>query len=376
MGFYFNIGREDLLRAVSVQQNITSKKGTLAILSNVLLEVKSDHLVITGTDLDIGLKQIVPAEVMEPGTLTLPAKKLFELARESGSKVISFKEMENNWVEITAGPSCYRLAGMVADEFPQFPAYDESAMVEIDSAVMADLVDKTVFSIALDKENMFTLTAALLEKFKENDQTYLKMISSDGHRLTIMTREVDAAIDTLQLKPLTLIPRRGVQEIRKFCENRNGFLFGVEEKQAVLKSSESLLVIRLMEGDFPDFQGLLDSLTRENTIRIDRNRFLESLKRINLFTEDMFHAIKMEVNGTTMVLTSQNADFGSARDEFEVEYDGEPLVLGFNCRYFIDSLQVMEGNTVGASINSQESPCLITSEEDKGFLSVIMPMKL
>jgi DNA polymerase-3 subunit beta len=187
---------------------------------------------------------------------------------------------------------------------------------------------------------------------------------------------VDAAIDNLQLKPLTLIPRRGVQEIRKFCENRNSFLFGVEEKQAVLKSSESLLVIRLMEGDFPDFQGLLDSLTRENTIRIDRNRFLESLKRINLFTEDMFHAIKMEVNGTTMVLTSQNADFGSARDEFEVEYDGEPLMLGFNCRYFIDSLQVMEGNTVGASINSQESPCLITSEEDKGFLSVIMPMKL
>ena len=153
--------------------------------------------------------------------------------------------------------------------------------------------------------------------------------------------EVDAAIDNLQLKPLTLIPRRGVQEIRKFCENRNSFLFGVEEKQAVLKSSESLLVIRLIEGDFPDFQGLLDSLTRENTIRIDRNRFLESLKRINLFTEDMFHAIKMEVNGTTMVLTSQNADFGSARDEFEVEYAGEPLVLGFNCRYFIDSLQVM-----------------------------------
>ena len=150
----------------------------------------------------------------------------------------------------------------------------------------------------------------------------------------------------------------------------------MEEKQAVLKSNESLLVIRLMEGDFPDFQGLLDSLTREKTIRIDRNRFLESLKRINLFTEDMFHAIKMEVNDNTMVLTSQNADFGSARDEFAVEYDGHPLELGFNCRYFIESLQVMEDDTVCASINSQESPCMITSDEDKGFLSVIMPMKL
>ena len=169
------------------------------------------------------------------------------------------------------------------------------------------------------KESIVIHLIPLIPKFKENDQTYLKMISSDGHRLTIMIREVDAAIDNLQLKPLTLIPRRGVQEIRKFCENRNSFLFGVEEKQAVLKSSESLLVIRLMEGDFPDFQGLLDSLTRENHIHIDRNRCLESLKRINLFTEDMFHAIKMEVYGTTMVLTSHNAAFGSTWDEFEGE---------------------------------------------------------
>ena len=225
MAFRFNISREDLLRAISAQQNITSKKGTLAILSNVLLEVRPDHIVLTGTDLEIGLKQRVPAEILETGTLTLPAKKLFELARESGSPTISFQEMDNNWVEITAGPSVYKLAGMVADEFPQFPQYDEATMVCMDSAIMSDLVDKTIFSIAQDKENMFTLTAALLQKVTENEHTYLKLITSDGHRLTIMSREVEAAIDALQLKPVTLIPRRGVQEIRKFCENKNSFLY-------------------------------------------------------------------------------------------------------------------------------------------------------
>lgn len=376
MAFHFNINRDDFLRAIGSQQNITNKKGTLAILSNVLLEVHADNVVLTGTDLEIGLKQIVPAEVIETGVLTLPAKKLFELARESGSQNISFKELDNNWVEITAGSSVYRLAGMVADEFPQFPDYNEQNLLEIESAIMAELVDKTIFSIALDKENMFTLTAALLQKVRIDDRLYLKMISSDGHRLTIMSREVDARLDQLAMKATTLIPRRGVQEIRKFCDNKNFFLFGIEEKQAVLKSDDSLLIIRLMDGDFPDFQGLLNVLSRDNSINIDRLRFLEGLKRINLFTEDLFHAIKIDISDNKIILTSQNADIGSAKDEFQVEYSGKQLSLGFNCRYFIESLQVMEGSTITISINSQESPCMITSEEDEGFLSVIMPMKI
>ena len=376
MAFQFNINRDDLLRSISSLQNVTSKKGTLAILANVLLEVQADHIVLTGTDLEIGLKQIVPAEVLNSGVLTLPAKKLFEVTRESGSTTISFKELENNWVEITAGPSVYRLAGIVGDEFPQFPAYDESAMVKIESAIVADLVDKTIFSIAQDKENMFTLTAALLQKVQENNRSYLKMISSDGHRLTIMSREIDDTLDDLRLNPITLIPRRGVQEIRKFCENKNSFYFGIEEKQAVLKSEDSLLIIRLMEGDFPDFQSLLNVLSNENSIKIERIRFLESLKRINLFTEDLFHAIKIDINDNKIILTSQNADFGSAKDEFSIDYNGIPLSLGFNCRYFIETLQVMEGDIITASIKSQESPCMISSDEDSGFLSIIMPMKL
>ncbi len=376
MAFHFNIAREDLLKAAGSQQNITSKKGTLAILSNILVEVEQDHIVFTGTDLDIGLKQSIPAEVFEKGVLTLPAKKLFEVARESGSPTISFQEEEKNWVKITAGSSVYRLAGMVSDEFPQFPDYNQEAMVELDSAVMNDLIDKTIFSIAQDKENMFTLTAALFKKIEEGDTKYLQMISSDGHRLSIMKREVDESIDRLQLNPVTLIPRRGVQEIRKFCEDRDTFRMGIEEKQVVLEDDDSLLIIRLLEGDFPDFQALLDVLTNENIIRINRLRFLESLKRINLFTEDLFHAIKMEVEENKIIFTSQNADFGSAKDELDVEYSGDPLLLGFNCRYFIEALQVMEGEIIEACINSDESPCLISSEDDEGFLSIIMPMKL
>ena len=376
MAFHFNIARDDLLKAAGNQQNITNKKRTLAILANVLLEVKQDHIVFTGTDLDIGLKQTIAAEVFEQGVLTLPAKKLYELARESASPILSFQEEEKNWVTITAGSSVYRLAGMVSDEFPQFPEYNQENMAEMNSSSMSDLIDKTIYSIAQDNENMFTLTAALLKKIEDGDKRYLQMISSDGHRLSIMKREVEETIDALQMNPITLIPRRGIQEIRKFCEDRDTFSIGIEEKQAVLKSDDSLLIIRLLEGEFPDFQAILNVISRDNIIRINRLRFLESLKRINLFTEDLFHAIKMEINQDKMILTSQNADFGSAKDDMDVEYSGDPLTIGFNCRYFIDALQVMEGEIIEACINSNESPCLITSDDDEGFISIIMPMKL
>lgn len=376
MAFHFNVEREDLLRAISAQQNITSKKGTLAILSNVLIEAENNRIVFTGTDLEIGLKQTIPAEVFENGVLTLPAKKLFELARESSSPVFTFKEQEKNWVDITAGPSQYKLAGMIGDEFPQFPEYDEKNMVKMETAVLSELIDKTIFSIAQDKENMYSLTSALFLKTREADNLFLKFITSDGHRLTIMSKEVDDKLNKLQFNPITLIPRRGVQEIRKFCEERNDFKIGIEKKQAVLQSEDSLLIIRLMQGEFPDFESILKVISKDNVVEIDRLRFLEALKRINLFTEDMFKAVKIEIQDNHMVLNSQNADFGSARDEFDVDYSGEPLSLGFNCRYFIDALQVMEGKTIKAYISSDESPCLIESDDDEGFLSIIMPMKL
>ncbi|WP_417910043.1 DNA polymerase III subunit beta [Candidatus Electronema sp. PJ] len=375
MPFHFNIAKKDLLEAVSAQQNITNKKGTLAILSNVLLEVRSNEVVFTGTDLEVSLRQTVMAEVFEEGTLTLPAKKLFELARESGSETINFKEEEKHWVRISAGSSTYRLAGMVSEEFPQFEYYNEQALADVESEVLCDLIDKTIFSIAPERENMFNLTAALLQKREEEGKTVLRMVTSDGHRLSIMNREA-AGLAGLDFGQSILIPRRGVQQMRKFCEELDICRIGVDQKKLVLESEHSVLIIRLMEGDFPDFENILRSLPADNSMFINKNLFLESLKRINLFTEDMFHAIRFEAKGNRLILTSENADFGSARDEIEITYSGNDLCMGFNCRYFMEALSVLEGDAVSAAVSSDESPCLISSAADQGFLGIVMPMKL
>lgn len=376
MPLHCTVAKNDLLDGLNSLQNITNKKGTLAILSNVLIEVKDNGLVLTGTDLEVGLRLFVPADIKDAGSLTLPSKKIFEIVRESGSDTITIEETENSWVVITAGHSTYNLAGMANDEFPEFPEYEDDSFVSFESHVFLDLIDKIIFSIANDQENIYSLTSVLFEKEQRDDGAFLKMISSDGHRLSIMEKDVAADISQLRLNDVTLIPKKGIQEWKKFCESRDSIEISFEEKQLVLRDGEAVMIIRLKHGDFPQYQAIINAVQLENCAKIDRIPFLESLKRINLFTEDIFHTIQLQIDNDKMTLTSQNADLGNAKDVQSIEYDGDPLTLGFNCRYFLETLQVMECETIDAYINSNNSPCLIKSVEDKGFTSIIMPMQL
>ncbi|NOR24319.1 MAG: DNA polymerase III subunit beta [Desulforhopalus sp.] len=370
------VSKNDLLEGLNSLQNITNKKGTLAILSNVLIGTTSGGLSLTGTDLEIGLRIFVPAEIHDEGLLTLPSKKIFEIVRESGSETITIEETENSWVIIKAGLSTYNLAGIASDEFPEFPEYEEDTFISFESYIFLELIEKVIYSIANEQENIYSLTSVLFEKEKIEDTYYLKMVSSDGHRLSIMKKDVAVDLDQLHLNDVTLIPKKGIQEWKKFCEGRDNIEVSFEEKQVVLRDDQAVMVIRLKHGEFPQYSAIIDAIELTNCVKINRIPFLESLKRINLFTEDIFHTIQLKINLNKMILSSQNADLGNAKDEQNISYDGEPLILGFNCRYFIETLQVMECETVEAYINSNSSPCLMKSEEDKGFISIIMPMQL
>lgn len=376
MSLVLNIAREDLLSSLAAMQNVTGKTGTMAILSNVLLRSKADFLELTGTDLEIGIRLDIPAEILSPGKLTLPAKKLFEIVRESNSSHIHLEERENNWVRITADSSDYNMAGMAAEEFPSFPEYDEDFLIKVNSDDIRDLIEKTIFSVASDTESNFTLTGVLVEKEQEDTKNFLRMVSSDGHRLSLMKKEIEGDISRFHLEKTTLIPRKGVQEIKKFCENFKEVLLGFEEKQAVLKSKNAILIIRLMNGDFPNFRNLLKIINKDNFIEIKRLTLLNAMKRMNLFTEDRFNVVKCVMENNEIILSSQSMDLGNAKENHPINYTGETLKLGFNGRYFIDTLQVMTAEDVKIFISGKDKPCMIYSENEPDFISIIMPMEI
>ena len=377
MKLSINISKEDFLPALNALQSITGKKGTMAVLANVLIQTQDNFIELIATDLEVGIKRNVAAEILTPGAITLPSKILYEIVRESGSDSIKIEEKDKNWARIKAGSSIYNLAGTASEEYPDFPEYKEEQLVSLPSELLRELIDKTIFSVAQERESNYTLTGILLEKEKNDEgNNFLRMVSSDGHRLSIMERELDKEGSAINLEKNTLIPRKGVSEIKKICEGNKNILLGADKKQLVVKTNTSLMIVRLMNGEFPDYRSIVNVIEREIFIEIERSGFLESLKRTNLFTEDTFNAIQLSIKENKLVLSSQNMDFGNAKDEMKINYAGESMELGFNCRYFIDTLQAMKSEMIKAYINSDQSPCLIEGNEDPGFISIIMPMKI
>jgi DNA polymerase-3 subunit beta len=377
MALSITVSKEDFLPALNSLQSITGKKGTMAILANILIQTHDNFIELIATDLEVGMKKSVAAEILSPGSITLPSKILYEIVRESGSDSIKIEERDKNWARINAGKSQYNLAGTSSEEYPSFPEYSADTLTSVSCDIIRELIEKTIFSVAQERESNFTLTGILLEKEKNDEgKSFIRMVSSDGHRLSLMEKELDAESSGITIEKNTLIPRKGVNEIKKACEGQKNFLMGSDKKQLVIKTKNSLMVVRLMNGEFPDYRSIVNVIEKNNLMEIERISFLESLKRTNLFTEETFNAIQLNVKENILVLSSQNMDFGNAKDEMEISYTGDPLELGFNCRYFIDTLQVMRSEMVKAYVNSDQSPCLIEGDADQGFISIIMPMKI
>ncbi|HYX09127.1 MAG TPA: DNA polymerase III subunit beta [Bacteroidales bacterium] len=371
-----NIARDDLYAGLSSLQNITNKKGTIAILVNILLETDFDSIILTATDLEVGIKIKIPAEILTPGSITLPSKKLFEIIRETTDQNIKIELSENNWVKIITNSGNYKLAGTDSEEYPNFPEFNEEILVTVPSDALKEIIEKTVFAISTESETQFNLTGALFEKEVKDNKNYIRFVSSDGHRLSLMEREVDTDISKLNCEKTILIPRKGILEIKKICEKKEFIEIGFDAKQAVLKTENTLMIIRLLNGDFPNYKNIVNAINKDKFIEINKSDFIAALKRVNLFSNDEYSSVKFSLKENLLTLTSQDLEIGSGNEDLKISYSGEDLIIGFNVKYFIESLQVMNSDKIKGYLNSENTPFLIEGDDDPGYLSIIMPMKI
>ena len=369
----FSISKNTFLSGLTKIQGIVEKRHTIPILANVLIEAKNGEIIITATDLEVGLKSKYEANVIDEGKITVSAKKLYEIIKELPDKEINFLSKNNFWVEIKCGKSLFNLVGLSPDEFPKFPDLETNTNI-INKNYLAEMIEKTLFSVSND-ETKFNLTGIFIKSEEFDDHSNLVFVSTDGHRLSLIQRKIDEKLDG-KYKDGFILPKKGIIEIKKLLENiEDNVVMGISDNNFTIKNKNTTLIMRMVDGDFPDYKRVIPE-KGHNIATINKDLFLHALKRISILSSEKSKGIKINLKNDLLVLSSSNPDLGDAKEEIDISYGGDEISIGFNAKYIIDILQVIKTENIIFNLKDNISPGRINPEEDEDHLSVIMPMRL
>jgi len=371
----FRIDKEVFLRSLQKIQGIVEKRTSVPILSNVLIEASESCLYVTATDLEVGMKSIYPAVVVSTGKITVGAKKLYEIVKELPNQEISFSTRDNDWVEIKCGKVKFNIVGLSSEEYPYFPAIKEENLFEIESMLLRGMIEKTSYAICND-ETKYNLNGLFTKvEVTENGEHVLKMVATDGHRLSIANGPFKGTAGPELLKGV-ILPKKGIYEMKKIIEEDTGTLmFGFMDNSAVIKRGDSYMVMRLVDGDFPDYNRVIP-MANDRVITVNKENFTHSVRRMAILSSEKFKGIMLEISDSQIKISSSNPELGDAMEEIDVTYSGEPMAVRFNARYLLDVLAVAETECMEMKFRDDLSPSIIVPEKSNSFLAVIMPMRL
>lgn len=366
------INRANFLKGLQLTQGVVERKTTMPILSNVLLEATKKGLTFTATDLEVGVTGTYDADVLSEGRLTVHARGLYDVVKELPDETVHLKSNEKHWIEIRCGRSDFKIVGLSSEEFPNLPKRKEGAASTVDCTQLVDMIDKTAFAMSSD-ETRYNLNGVFLEPIEEGKGTGLRMVATDGHRLSIADRPLGKKWGFTKG---VIIPRKGVMELKKLLEGVEGtFEIWTDGKHAIASRENVTIVIRLIDGQFPPYQQVVPKEVKK-TLSVDRQGIFHALKRVSAMANDRTRGVRFAVSPKNLEISSSNPDFGEAHEELSVAYKGNSFEVGFNARYFIEALSVLEDEQAVFQLDDDTAPCVIRSEFDSGFTHVIMPMRL
>jgi DNA polymerase-3 subunit beta len=371
------IAREELLTGLQRVQGVVEKRNTMPILSNILLEAKQEGAEIVATDLEIGMRGLYKATVLEPGGVTISARKLFEIIKELPPGDIELATGENNWTTIQAGKSQFKIVGLPSADYPALPVIEREGLTPLSGEGLLELIRKTLFA-AGDNDARYILNGLLVTLVNTDKKTALRLVGTDGHRLAVAEQEVGKAGSKGTPQEIkAIIPKKAAQEMRRLLEEGGDSepLIGFAKNLMIFRKSGLLLTSRLMEGNYPNYQQVIPK-DGGKRISVNRHELESALRRVSVLSKEKASAVKVSFATGKMTLFSSSPDYGEAVEELPARYEGEALSSGFNARYLLDVFGVMDGESVSLQMETPLSPCLIQESESPGFKCVVMPIKI
>jgi DNA polymerase-3 subunit beta len=371
-----SITKSELSKALGRVQSIVEKRNSMPILANALLQASKDGaagvLRISATDLEVGLTGTHPADVTTPGSVTVGARKLHEIVRELADETITLETTPNSYLEIRCGRSRFVLAGAAGEEYPSLPSVSPDRSVRVQAAVLSSMIDRTMYAASAD-ETRYNLNGVYLEVLEKEQK--LRMVATDGHRLAYADRTIGD--DISKVASGVIIPRKGMGELKRLVdeEDADELELGFSGNSAVATTPTVKLVMRLIEGEFPNYRQVLPRASKHR-ITVSSDVLAQVLRRVSLLAAEGGRGVRLQISPGKLTISAKNPDLGEAQEEVDLDYAGETVSIGFNARYLLDCLGVFRAKEVEVGLIDELSPVQIRPTDDGDALAVVMPMRL
>ncbi len=359
------IERDAFSKGLQMVQNIVEPRQTLPILANVLLETEGDSVRVSATDLAVGARVEVPAKVTARGAITLSARKLGEIVKELPSGVLSLKVQENAWVLLRCGGVSYKLVGLAAEDFPAVVPTSPPGWVSLDGKVLKEMLAQTAFAISHD-ESRYALNGVLFII----QAGRVRLVATDGHRLAVSSRSLAEGAPGSGI-----VPRKAVQEIVRVLGVGEEVQLALVENQFILRMPNFLLLARLIEGQFPNYEQVVPK-GHPCRLVLSRTALAAALRRVSVLSEERTKPVKLVLAAGALKLAAHNPELGEAEETLSVDYTGEEMTIGFNSRYLLDALGALDAEQVVVELKDAMSPGIFRSWEGEEYFCVIMPMRI
>jgi DNA polymerase-3 subunit beta len=371
----FTVQKDVVLNVLSKIQGLTGRKTNLAITTNTLVEAAGSGIIIRATDLETGFEGFFPAQVESEGLIAINARKFFEIVRDFPSDDIRVAEIENHWIEIGNQSVEYHLVGMNPEDFPGIPKFEDIDFFEIEASEFNRMIERTVYVSGASDDRRAHIVGMYLETLKQDKQQLLRLISTDGSRLAKADFRHDKKFQIPSGEGI-LVPKKGMYEVSKFLDDEGSIGIGLKDNNLVIKKQNETIIIRLLEGDFPQYHDIIQQSDAAIPIKLNRQLFVMMLKRMSILSTEDYRSVKFNFSDDKFIINSTNPDIGEAKEEMVVDFKGDPIEAAFNPRYFIEALNVINSEHVVLSIVNDEKPCILTGDDEQNFLTVIMPMRI
>lgn len=360
--------KSSILREISVAHEIISSKNVLSILSNILLEVSDNKLVVKATDLKVNYESVIPVETEEPGTTTVFCEKFLNILRSLPEEKILFN-MKGDFLHITNNDNSinFQLNTINPEKFPEIQDIDSSRYFEFPQKDFISMISQTIFSVS-DDETRYFMNGSFLEKVEDK----LVMVATDGKRLSYISKVINDSIPDFNG---IIIPPKVLTMIKKLASGEGNLFLAVSDKTLYIKFDNQKLSSTLIEGQFPNYNRVIPENQKFKMI-IKKEDFMNALKRVSILAEQRSKRIYLSTEKGKLKLKSEESDIGLAQEEINCQYDGDELVFALNYVYLIDPLREMDQQMI--SINFSEAGKAITlhCEPEQEFFHIIMPMHM